>query len=68
MTDIEELRTTEAHVYDGPGRELRREQLHLQGPQTEEVLLDVVACGVCHTDLHLLKEEIAFPHPAVARP
>lgn len=65
MTEIEEPRTTEAHVYAGPGRELRREQLHLQEPQAEEVLLDVVACGVCHTDLHLLKEEIAFPHPAV---
>jgi S-(hydroxymethyl)glutathione dehydrogenase/alcohol dehydrogenase len=25
----------------------------------------VTACGACHTDLHLIKGEVAFPTPAV---
>jgi S-(hydroxymethyl)glutathione dehydrogenase/alcohol dehydrogenase len=29
------------------------------------VLLEVAACGVCHTDLHVIKGEVAFPTPAV---
>lgn len=34
-------------------------------PQAEEVLIEVAACGVCHTDLHVIKDEVAFPKPAV---
>jgi propanol-preferring alcohol dehydrogenase len=29
------------------------------------VLLDVAACGVCRTDLHLLDGEVDVPHPPV---
>jgi S-(hydroxymethyl)glutathione dehydrogenase/alcohol dehydrogenase len=29
------------------------------------VLVRVCACGVCHTDLHVMKAEVAFPMPAV---
>jgi S-(hydroxymethyl)glutathione dehydrogenase/alcohol dehydrogenase len=29
------------------------------------VLVRVAACGVCHTDLHVIKGEVAFPTPAV---
>ncbi|MBB5832533.1 zinc-binding dehydrogenase [Brachybacterium aquaticum] len=29
------------------------------------MLVDVAACGVCHTDLHVIKDEVAFPTPAV---
>ncbi|WP_227488362.1 alcohol dehydrogenase catalytic domain-containing protein [Brachybacterium subflavum] len=29
------------------------------------MLVDVAACGVCHTDLHVMKDEVAFPTPAV---
>lgn len=34
-------------------------------PGPDEVLLEVTACGVCHTDLHVLRGEVAFPRPAV---
>lgn len=34
-------------------------------PGRGEALLRVVACGVCHTDLHVLKREVLFPRPAV---
>lgn len=30
-----------------------------------EVLVKVAACGVCHTDLHVMKKEVAFPAPAI---
>ncbi|MCX6503167.1 MAG: zinc-binding dehydrogenase [Microbacterium sp.] len=34
-------------------------------PGPDEVLLEVIACGVCHTDLHVIKGDVAFPRPAV---
>jgi S-(hydroxymethyl)glutathione dehydrogenase/alcohol dehydrogenase len=34
-------------------------------PKAGEALVEVRACGVCHTDLHVLKGEVAFPRPAV---
>ncbi|HZS33321.1 MAG TPA: zinc-binding dehydrogenase [Methylomirabilota bacterium] len=34
-------------------------------PREGEVLLRVRACGVCHTDLHVVKGEVKFPVPAV---
>lgn len=34
-------------------------------PRRGEVLLRVIACGVCHTDLHVIKDEVGFPRPGV---
>src|SRR5581483_1144568 len=34
-------------------------------PRRGEVLVKVAACGVCHTDLHVMKGEVPFPVPAV---
>jgi S-(hydroxymethyl)glutathione dehydrogenase/alcohol dehydrogenase len=34
-------------------------------PGAGEILVKVSACGVCHTDLHVMKAEVAFPTPAV---
>jgi S-(hydroxymethyl)glutathione dehydrogenase/alcohol dehydrogenase len=34
-------------------------------PGPGEALLRVSACGVCHTDLHVMKGEVRFPRPAV---
>jgi len=34
-------------------------------PRQGEVLVKVAAAGVCHTDLHVLKGEVAFPLPCV---
>jgi len=34
-------------------------------PRAGEALVRVRACGVCHTDLHVIKGEVAFPRPAV---
>jgi len=30
-------------------------------PKTHELLLKVVACGVCRTDLHIVNGELAYP-------
>jgi len=34
-------------------------------PKAGEALVRIRACGVCHTDLHVIKGEVAFPRPAV---
>jgi S-(hydroxymethyl)glutathione dehydrogenase/alcohol dehydrogenase len=44
---------------------LRIEEIPVPEPRAGEVLVRVAACGVCHTDLHVMKAEVAFPTPAV---
>lgn len=34
-------------------------------PRADEALVRITAGGVCHTDLHVIKNEVAFPCPAV---
>ncbi|MBI3325364.1 MAG: alcohol dehydrogenase catalytic domain-containing protein [Nitrospinae bacterium] len=41
------------------------EELPTPQPKAGEVLLNVAACGVCHTDLHVIKGEVNFPLPCV---
>jgi succinate semialdehyde reductase (NADPH) len=44
---------------------MRIERLPIPQPRAGEALVRVHACGVCHTDLHVIKGEVAFPTPAV---
>ncbi|MCM3880201.1 MAG: alcohol dehydrogenase catalytic domain-containing protein [Vicinamibacterales bacterium] len=44
---------------------LRIERIPVPEPRAGEILVKVSACGVCHTDLHIMKAEVAFPLPAV---
>ena len=44
---------------------LQIEDLLEPNPRMGEVLVEVTACGVCHSDLHVMKGEINFPLPAV---
>jgi succinate semialdehyde reductase (NADPH) len=55
---------TAAILEAAPGG-LRIEQIPIPEPKAGEVLVKVHACGVCHTDLHVMKAEVAFPTPAV---
>ena len=57
--------TMQAAVLPGPGEALRLEEIPIPSPRRGEVLVRVAACGVCHTDLHVIKGEVAFPTPAV---
>lgn len=45
--------------------EFSLERIPVPSPRADEVLLRVEACGVCHSDLHVAKGDIAFPKPAV---
>jgi S-(hydroxymethyl)glutathione dehydrogenase/alcohol dehydrogenase len=44
---------------------LKIENLTLDEPQQNEVLIKLVATGVCHTDLHFMKGEMPTPVPVV---
>lgn len=59
MADIQ------AQVLDSKRRQISGETLNLDRPKVGEVLVEIAACGVCHTDLHVIKEEVNFPRPAV---
>jgi S-(hydroxymethyl)glutathione dehydrogenase/alcohol dehydrogenase len=54
-----------AAVLEKPGAALELERVPIPRPRRGEVLVRVTACGVCHTDLHVMKGEVAFPTPAV---
>jgi propanol-preferring alcohol dehydrogenase len=50
-----------AMVLDAPGRPLREAELPPPAPAPGEVLLEVAACGVCRTDLHVVDGELSEP-------
>lgn len=54
-----------AAVLSAPGAELVVEDIPIPEPRRGEVLVKVAACGVCHTDLHVMKGEVGFPTPCV---
>jgi Zn-dependent alcohol dehydrogenase len=41
------------------------ESIAVPQPRSGEALIRVAACGVCHSDLHVARGQIAFPRPAV---
>ena len=47
------------------GKPLEIEDIPIPKPKSGEVLVKISACGVCHTDLHVVKGEVKFPIPAV---
>jgi propanol-preferring alcohol dehydrogenase len=55
--------TMRAMVLDEPGRPLRETELPVPEAGSGQVLLRVLACGVCRTDLHLLDGELDVPDP-----
>ncbi|HEY3759273.1 MAG TPA: zinc-dependent alcohol dehydrogenase family protein [Solirubrobacteraceae bacterium] len=52
-----------AMVFEGVGRPLRAVERAVPEPGPGELLLEVHACGVCRTDLHLLDGEVAIASP-----
>jgi S-(hydroxymethyl)glutathione dehydrogenase/alcohol dehydrogenase len=59
------MQTMAAAILDAPNTDLRIEQIPIPEPKAGEILVKMHACGVCHTDLHVMKAEVAFPMPAV---
>ncbi|PWI58993.1 alcohol dehydrogenase [Sulfoacidibacillus thermotolerans] len=54
-----------AAVFVGVNQPLQIEELLIPEPKDGEVLIRVAACGVCHTDLHVMQGDVKFPTPAV---
>ena len=54
-----------AAILDSAPGGMRIEQIAVPEPRAGEILVKVHGCGVCHTDLHVMKAEVAFPTPAV---
>lgn len=57
--------TMRAAVLRDPAEGLRIERIRTPRPKAGEVLVKVSACGMCHSDLHVLGGAIAFPMPCV---
>ncbi len=58
-----------AAVFDStqttPGAWLSIEEVARPNPQPGEVLLKVIACGVCRTDLHIVERDLPPLHPRI---
>jgi len=54
-----------AAVLSEVGGYLILEEIPRPSPKAGEVLVKIAACGVCHTDLHVIKGEVKFPLPCV---
>ncbi len=54
-------KTMRAMLLDAPGKPLRLAELPVPSPNEGQVLIQVAACGVCHTDLHILDGELTRP-------
>ena len=55
----------DAYVVEGINRPFTREELTLDEPGPGEVLVRVVATGVCHTDLNTQGGDMPLPLPGV---
>ncbi|MFN8637237.1 MAG: zinc-binding dehydrogenase [Chloroflexota bacterium] len=54
-----------AVVLSAIGTPMAVEEIPTPEPRAGEVMIRVEACGVCHTDLHVVKAEVRFPTPCV---
>lgn len=50
-----------AMVFIGPGQPLELREVPIPIPQENELLIRILACGVCRTDLHVVDGELKFP-------
>jgi Zn-dependent alcohol dehydrogenase len=57
--------TMRAAVLLGEDPRLTIMQIPVPRPRPGEALVRISSCGVCHTDLHVMRGEVSFPRPAV---
>ena len=50
-----------AMIFDEVGKPLKLAELPIPAPGAGQVLIRVQACGVCHTDLHIVDGELSRP-------
>lgn len=53
--------TMRAMVLEGPGQPLILKELPVPGADAGQVLIKVIACGICRTDLHVIDGELTQP-------
>ena len=58
-------KSMKAAVLYEPNTPLKVEKVTLDEPQANEVLVKIVATGLCHSDLHFMKGEMPAPMPVV---
>lgn len=58
-------RDIQAAVLDGAGSSFVIADVQLADPQPHEIVVHVVAAGVCGTDIHVQRGGIPFPLPGV---
>jgi Zn-dependent alcohol dehydrogenase len=56
---------TRAAILEEVNAPLKVEEVELDDPGDEEVLVRLVATGVCHSDIHVIKGDMAVPLPVV---
>jgi len=56
-------RSMRAMLFEGVGSPLRLAEVAVPEPGPGQLLLRVLACGLCRTDLHLLDGEVDIAHP-----
>jgi len=54
-------KTMKAMVLATPGKPLQFMELPIPVPKPQQVLLKILACGVCRTDLHIIDQELTAP-------
>jgi alcohol dehydrogenase, propanol-preferring len=50
-----------AMVLEKQGESLKEKEVAVPQPNDEQLLIKVSACGVCHTDLHIVDQELTNP-------
>ena len=59
------MTTTEAAVVESGGKPFTLTEITLDAPRPDEVLVTMVAAGLCHTDLGVASGGLPFPLPGV---
>lgn len=59
------MTTTEAAVIESGGKPFTLSEVTLDAPRADEVLVSMVAAGLCHTDLGVASGGLPFPLPGV---
>lgn len=64
-TNNDRVHEATAAIARWPSGRLTLEQVNLQSPREDEVLIKIVAAGICHTDLVCLQQGLPVPFPIV---
>ena len=54
--------STRAALLYGPGQDYKIETIEIDDPRAGEVLIQMKACGLCHSDEHARTGDMPMPH------